>query len=295
MQSIGDFLKQAREKRGMSLQEIFDATRITVQNLSALEENRFDFFPNKVYARAFLRDYSNFLGLDSSDLLLRYEEEWKQDVQAQVAERPAQPKGCRSKLAMLLIALVVVAAAIGGYYLWSEYEAEQAFPGYESFRIQPTPTPTPTPTQTPTVTPMPTPSVTPGVSPAPAGPVVTPAPSQSYPLPSPTEAPDTGVILVPTPTPAPTPVVKPTPAPVKGVEVSLKGRTPVWVRVVADGKRLYEATMPASKTMTWSGDKSVTVRIAKPGDVTLKFNGKPVKLTGNPVIPVTREFRPETP
>ena len=76
MGSIGEILKQEREGRGLSLHDVHEATKITSQYLSALEEDRFDSFPNKVYARAFLRDYANFLSLNSSDLLTRYEDEW---------------------------------------------------------------------------------------------------------------------------------------------------------------------------------------------------------------------------
>lgn len=283
MQSIGDLLKEAREKRGMSLQEVFDATRITVQNLSALEEDRFDYFPNKVYARAFLRDYSNFLGLDSSELLLRYEEEWKQQTPVAAPQASQKAKGCRSGLAVVLIILIVLIAAVGGYFVWDKYQAEKSFPGYESFQAEPTPYVTPTPT--PEV--VPSPEVTPVPSPSPIAPTAPAGSAEMFPSPSPIP----GESEVMSPTVAPTPEPKPTPVEVKGVEVTLKARTQVWVRVVSDGKRVYEATMPGSKTMTWRGSKMVTIRIAKPGDVALTVNGRQVKLTGNPVIPVTRTFK----
>lgn len=85
MESIGAILKQEREKRGLSLEEAHDATKITPQNLSALEEDRFDYFPNRVYARAFLRDYANFLGLDSAELLTQYEEQWNPQLEVETA------------------------------------------------------------------------------------------------------------------------------------------------------------------------------------------------------------------
>ena len=66
MESIGQVLRAERDKRGLSLSEVYDDTKITIQNLEALEQDRFDYFPNRVYARAFLRDYANFLGLDSA-------------------------------------------------------------------------------------------------------------------------------------------------------------------------------------------------------------------------------------
>jgi cytoskeletal protein RodZ len=104
--SIGEILRDKRESKGLSLEEVHEATKITVENLTALEENRFDAFPNKVYARAFLRDYANFLGLDSAVLLARYEDEW------QTAE-PVEPAGTkRSGRPFKVLAYIVSIGAI---------------------------------------------------------------------------------------------------------------------------------------------------------------------------------------
>ena len=88
MDSIGQILRAGRETRGLSLDEVHEATNITVQNLSALEDDRFDHFPNRVYARAFLRDYSNFLGMDSPSLLTHYEEEWNPRPEEVAVSKP---------------------------------------------------------------------------------------------------------------------------------------------------------------------------------------------------------------
>lgn len=126
MDSIGTILKSERDSRGLSLEEVHDATRITVQNLTALEEDRFDYFPNRVYARAFLRDYANFLGLDSGGMLERYEQEW--NVAPEVVA-PA-PKSGRSvwRVAGWLLFVLVLAGALGaaGYFGWRYYERQHA-------------------------------------------------------------------------------------------------------------------------------------------------------------------------
>lgn len=115
MSSIGHILKQEREARGVSLSDVHAATKITLQNLEALEEERFDSFPNRVYTRAFLRDYANFLGLDSGALLERYEQEWGSP------RKPEPPRTNNSKSAdgaaslirafSILIILVIVGLA----------------------------------------------------------------------------------------------------------------------------------------------------------------------------------------
>jgi cytoskeleton protein RodZ len=65
MFDIGSTLRQARERRGLELRDAAEATRIRIKYLAALEDERFSALPADVYARAFLRTYADFLGLDS--------------------------------------------------------------------------------------------------------------------------------------------------------------------------------------------------------------------------------------
>jgi cytoskeletal protein RodZ len=65
MFEIGNSLRQARQSRSLDLQDVAEATRIRVKYLAALEDERFGQLPEEVYARAFLRTYADFLGLES--------------------------------------------------------------------------------------------------------------------------------------------------------------------------------------------------------------------------------------
>jgi cytoskeletal protein RodZ len=65
MASFGENLRRERELRGVSLREIADATKISVQFLKALEEDRADRLPGGLFPRAFLRQYARHLGLDA--------------------------------------------------------------------------------------------------------------------------------------------------------------------------------------------------------------------------------------
>jgi len=128
MESIGDIIKQEREKRGLSVREVHEATKITPQNISALEEDRFDYFPNKVYARAFLRDYANFLGLDSAALLTRYESEWNVTREPDVAPVVSGPSAWRTVGYVFLSLIVLGVLAVTGYFGWTAYEKKGITP-----------------------------------------------------------------------------------------------------------------------------------------------------------------------
>lgn len=65
-------LKSTREESGLTIQDIFESTRININFLEAIESGRFDILPD-VYIRLFLRKYGQEIGLDPDDILRRYE------------------------------------------------------------------------------------------------------------------------------------------------------------------------------------------------------------------------------
>jgi cytoskeletal protein RodZ len=63
---IGSTLRETRTRQGLELSDAQRATRIRAKYLAALEEEQFDQLPAEAYAKAFLRTYADFLGLDST-------------------------------------------------------------------------------------------------------------------------------------------------------------------------------------------------------------------------------------
>jgi cytoskeleton protein RodZ len=66
-------LKAAREARGLSLMDVFHATRVSMINLTAVENGDFRQLPPPVYTRNFIRKYARAVGIDEKPLLDRYE------------------------------------------------------------------------------------------------------------------------------------------------------------------------------------------------------------------------------
>ena len=73
MASLGDILREAREARGLSPEEVERATRIRAKYVEALEQQQFDELPGEVYTRGFLRNYALFLGLPVADVAAAYD------------------------------------------------------------------------------------------------------------------------------------------------------------------------------------------------------------------------------
>jgi len=68
-QTIGQKLKATREEKQLSLEKVFEATRIRVQHLQALEADDLSSMPSPVQARGYLRNYAEYLGLNIDQLL----------------------------------------------------------------------------------------------------------------------------------------------------------------------------------------------------------------------------------
>ena len=68
-QTIGQRLKTEREGQRLTLEKVFEATRIRVQYLQALEADDVSMLPSPVQARGYLRNYAEFLGLDFESIL----------------------------------------------------------------------------------------------------------------------------------------------------------------------------------------------------------------------------------
>ena len=72
MSELGARLIGARESRGLTIEDAERDTRISRRYLQALEAEQFDAIPAPVYARGFLRSYSQYLGLDPQQMLLLF-------------------------------------------------------------------------------------------------------------------------------------------------------------------------------------------------------------------------------
>jgi cytoskeletal protein RodZ len=67
--SVGEMLRSAREAKQLTLDAANRDTKISVDILSALEQDDFDAVGSYIYLMGFLRDYARFLGVDVDSVL----------------------------------------------------------------------------------------------------------------------------------------------------------------------------------------------------------------------------------
>lgn len=73
METLGQFLKREREFRRVPLQEIAETSKVNLYFLTQLEADNHEALPEPAFIRGYLKSYAQFVGLDVSDVLLRYD------------------------------------------------------------------------------------------------------------------------------------------------------------------------------------------------------------------------------
>lgn len=72
METIGQILKNAREKKGLTVEELEASTHIVAKFIKALENEDFTVLPGEIYVKGFIKNLSDKLSLDSNMVLERY-------------------------------------------------------------------------------------------------------------------------------------------------------------------------------------------------------------------------------
>ena len=118
MTELGNRLKEAREARGLSLDDLQDITKIQKRYLKGIEEGNYDSIPGKFYVRAFIKQYGEAVGLDPESLFNEYKHEIPSVYEEQVVE-PLSRSGARksddgvSKLLEMLPRIIITLVIVG--------------------------------------------------------------------------------------------------------------------------------------------------------------------------------------
>jgi Helix-turn-helix domain len=113
---IGPSLAAARQARGLELPDVEALTRIRVNQLAALERERFDQLPGRAYARAFLRTYATALDLDPELYVTEFESRFPEEQHDHAPLIARSRKRRRPPVRML--ALVAAGAAVAAIAAW---------------------------------------------------------------------------------------------------------------------------------------------------------------------------------
>src|SRR4029077_17936777 len=120
---FGAMLREARERRGVSLRQIANATKISVAALEALERNDISRLPGGIFSRAFVRSYAIEVGLDPDATIQQFVAQFPND--SVTAGHPSTDRGedheaveSDRRLAGTVLWLITVSIPIAGAVLY---------------------------------------------------------------------------------------------------------------------------------------------------------------------------------
>jgi len=87
MLTIGEILRNERERKGLTLEEIEKKTKIRKKNLLAVERNDWKIFPSKTYIIGIIKSYGKILGLDEEKLIAFFRREYEKKEEIRFKEK----------------------------------------------------------------------------------------------------------------------------------------------------------------------------------------------------------------
>ncbi len=149
MTELGQKLKEAREAKGLSIDQLHEITKIQKRHLVAIEEGNYDVLPGAFYARAFIKQYADAVGLNGEELLVEHQSTIPQSEKREV---PQVSTGQKTQETMqkssswpiadhmpkILVALLVIAV---GVVIWFVFQAltgkdDEKVPSAQSEKIE---------------------------------------------------------------------------------------------------------------------------------------------------------------
>jgi cytoskeleton protein RodZ len=297
MKITGQILKENRERKNISINEVAIATKINMKTLQALEAGDVDNLPPKTFLRGFVRAYASYLGLDIETVMTTFQEEMgstrpqvtaeveapvpRVKPSAQAADEAINPRASLFATGGWISGIVLVAVLI--FFVkqkMDSYEREavveilpagiSSLPPDLSTPI-PTPTAQPTPESStmgggavlaPTTTPTPSLTLTPSPSPS-ASPGLTPTPTAT---PAPT--------ATPRPKPSPSPTASPTPRQSnRSQDVIIEALDNVDVEVSIDNEPAKTIKLKGDQVQSIKARKKIVLKLSDGGAINLIVNG----------------------
>lgn len=129
--AVSDLLRKRRQQLGLSLSQVELATRIRGKYLRQLEAGDYSQLPHDIYSRGFVQSYASYMGMETREVVRRYE--------AERGGPPISPRRLRpvattrtTVVPRLLTVLIILGAVVGfGLYLSLQLQSLTGAPGLE--------------------------------------------------------------------------------------------------------------------------------------------------------------------
>ncbi|MDR1648947.1 MAG: DUF4115 domain-containing protein [Synergistaceae bacterium] len=263
LKELGRMAREKREDASLSLEEIYDRTRVRLEYLQGIEDGNYRGFPDLVYIKGFVRTYLSVIGAeDLKDEFISWlgkdetVRERRLPPPTNVLGNGTSPtKGFKPASHLWLFAILVLVLAGSGCYVWYSWSSNPLSIDFRQFQGEPSP---------------------------PAGEKESASGDQDI-IPSR----DTPVVLSvdsggpslsilpasrsvgPEPAPVPTP---------NRPSLLIRARGDVWMRVTVGDKIVYSKTMKPGEEASWDLTAEARVTYGRPNMAEIVLNGKALGL-----------------
>lgn len=125
MRTVGQILKESREARYYTLDQVEKVTKIRKELLSALENDDYSKLPPATFVQGFIKNYAKFLNIDENKLLAifrrGFEDKKHLPYVMDAFTNPVQEEKIKITPGMLLGATLGVIVLVFFIYLWFQY------------------------------------------------------------------------------------------------------------------------------------------------------------------------------
>ena len=265
MGSFGENLRREREMRGITLEEISAATKISVRFLSSIENEDFSSLPGGIFNRGFVRAYARYLGLDEDPILEEYQLAAKARPEVDLSHF-SPPKAHsyhdrRSRRTLWAVMIAIGLLAIG-ISLWRYAHRTVEVPPLANNATQGT--------KSRAGRPQSAPATSASSSASPVGSGVQQAKT----------VPPGGVLAATSTTTPAAPKLPPVPDTDGKLVLQIATTESSWVAIDADGKSVMQGVMAANTVKTFEADTNFDVLTGNAQGVTLTLNGQTMKALG---------------
>lgn len=285
LKELGELLRRERERKGLSVKQVMESTKISRRILVALEEGDRKNLPHPVYAKGFILNYARLLDLNQAEVLEAVTQEFGVDEDEdrpnsranswRVGEAPAPAAGGRRvwPTVLLIIVLVVVLAAMVVYL--QRRGALTAHGPAAPQTQEPAAPAAPQAAAPEAMTPPAAPAEQAALSeaapaPVPAAPAAgTPAPSMGQP----------GVVQPAAPAQEPAKPAAHTPG-AKTLAVVAKPGQMCWMEVSVDGADKREFFIRSGESVSFEYTEKLWIKLGNVGGVNVTHNGKALVTDG---------------
>jgi len=253
-------LKSIREARGVTLHDIFRASRVSVINLEAIEKANYHLLPTPFIAKSFIKTYAKAIGVDADTIIRHYDAFLKNRDKAPVEDKADQEPQDRRKQTKIISLSILAVAVVGTiiYLIYSFYPMLKEWGNMQSAK----------PAE-------PTAEVAP--PPAPPAQQNPPAATENAPPAQQAQPPAQQAIQQPV---QPAPAAAPPAVAANSHHLIIEATGFSWIKIAEDNKLPVEILLRPGEKIERTASQSFELDIGNAGGTNIIYQGKPLGVLG---------------